>query len=275
LVGCLSQRLVLKHSLLRFSSPASACSRHVRQTPCTYEAGPGGAARGLCRPRVRYPERGTRVRARRRNGPEVRAAGRSRRVRQTHVHEQGGLARCSCSSPPTLASPARRRAVGYALARLESGAGTEPAPPVNRRIASSLARRLLPLSAVFSSFGAPPRERARLNAQPGPSASGRAVPPRPPYSRARASGRRRRCSWSSPPPVERRVESSPAPASPGQPRHGCTRRTRRRGRTRVARRPRRAGQRPVDPFGWGLTKRDELMTDSRGAWRVAPLRLGR
>ena len=125
---------------------------------------------------------------------------------------------------PRAVSPARRRAAACARCR-----GFENAAP----------RLLLPARC-------PRRAGYEPNAQSRPGASGRAVTPCPPDSRARARGLRRRCSCSSPPTAlaarrlgavrclraaaasRSRVRRLPA----RRPRRGATSRTRSRGPAR-------------------------------------------
>jgi hypothetical protein len=97
--------------------------------------------------------------AQRASGPAVTACPPDSRARAWGLRP-----RCSCSSPPALASSARRKCGGARCRGFESVAGTEPrsnglsraqaslptkaAPPVKRRLASRLVRRLLLLSAA-------------------------------------------------------------------------------------------------------------------------------
>ena len=154
--------------------PRAACARCPRLREC-------GARRlpARCPHRASYEPNAP-------SRPGAQAARRSRRARRTPVHGQGA----SPALPVLLAaavrvSPARCRAVAaraaaarkrhwhgtVALCHAQASLPTKAPPPVKRRFGSSLARRLLPLSAARAY--AP-------NVQSGPSACGRAVTPCPP-----------------------------------------------------------------------------------------------
>jgi hypothetical protein len=113
-------------------------------------------------------------RAERAGGPEARAARRPRPARQTPAHVQGGFGHAPHTllcRPRARVHPARRKCGARALASLP----TKAAPPMKRRLGSSLARRLLPVSAA----------RAYAPSAPsGPSPRGQAVTVRPPGSGA-------------------------------------------------------------------------------------------
>jgi hypothetical protein len=232
------------------------------------EIAPNGWLRRLCRPRsparprllsdrasraapspARCPRRAATLRARS-QGP-ARAAGQSRRVRQTPVHAHTGRGRrCSPTAPPTLVPRRLRRRALAARAAL-----TVPAA-----LATSRTRRRGPAVAAH-----PPDSRARAG-RLGPAA--RAL--RRPRSRLAGSAPGRCARWrgskvalaqnrcpaqaslptKAAPPVKRRFESSPArPILPLSAARTYAPSAQPRPSARAARRSQRARQTPVHVRG--------------------------
>jgi hypothetical protein len=171
---------------------------------------------------VRCPHRAATSRARG-SGPGARVARRLRRVRQTSAHVQGGFAGAARAlrrrSRSRLGDPAPVRC-RRALARNHRGAQaslpTKVVPPVKRRF------RIESSHAGFSR--SPPRWLRAGRAVGARRPRGRAVTARPPGSRARVRGLRRRCSCSSPPftlaisPTRRAVQCARVAAASRMPR---------------------------------------------------------